>query len=144
MHTFAIVCAVLALAFSNGANDNFKGVATLLGSGAATYRTALLLATGATLLGSLTAVILAEWLLKNFSGRVKSRRAEIVGYNGRTDITPICHGGAACRPGSVLRFIAKTAWFMLTTSLAPSNWAASSTHAKCCSAASRAKALTGW
>ena len=60
---------VLALAYANGANDNFKGVATLFGSGTANYRGALLWATAATLLGSLTAVFLAGQLLKNFSGR---------------------------------------------------------------------------
>jgi len=37
----AILVAVLFLAFANGANDNFKGVATLFGSGTARYRKAL-------------------------------------------------------------------------------------------------------
>ena len=43
--TFALVIAVLWLAYSNGANDNFKGVATLYGSGAATFNRARLWAT---------------------------------------------------------------------------------------------------
>jgi PiT family inorganic phosphate transporter len=64
-----IVLAVLCLAYANGANDNFKGVATLFGSGTANYRGALIWATVTTLLGSLAAAILAEKLLKNFSGR---------------------------------------------------------------------------
>src|SRR5438045_1048342 len=64
-----ILLAVLCLAYANGANDNFKGVATLFGSGTANYRRALAWATITTLLGSLTAVFLAEKLLKNFSGR---------------------------------------------------------------------------
>jgi hypothetical protein len=34
----AIAVAVLFLAFSNGGNDNFKGVATLFGSGTATSK----------------------------------------------------------------------------------------------------------
>ena len=38
-----IVLAVLFVAYSNGANDNFKGVATLFGSGTCTYRQALAL-----------------------------------------------------------------------------------------------------
>ena len=68
--TFAILLlVVLTLAYANGANDNFKGVATLFGSGTADYRRALLWATLTTLLGSLTAVFLAGQLLKNFSGR---------------------------------------------------------------------------
>ncbi len=36
-----LTAAVLFLAFSNGANDNFKGVATLYGSGRASFRTAI-------------------------------------------------------------------------------------------------------
>ncbi len=69
MLTTIILIAVLCLAYANGANDNFKGVATLFGSGAANYRGALIWATMTTFLGSLTAVILAGKLLKNFSGR---------------------------------------------------------------------------
>jgi PiT family inorganic phosphate transporter len=64
-----IILAVLCLAYANGANDNFKGVATLFGSGTANYRGALRFATVTTFLGSLTAIVLAEQLLKNFSGR---------------------------------------------------------------------------
>lgn len=64
-----IVIVAVVLAFANGANDNFKGVATLLGSGTSSYRVALFWATGTTLLGSLTAVVLAEQLLHTFSGR---------------------------------------------------------------------------
>lgn len=64
-----ILLAVACLAYANGANDNFKGVATLFGSGTANYRGALTWATITTLLGSLTAVLLAGTLLKNFSGK---------------------------------------------------------------------------
>jgi PiT family inorganic phosphate transporter len=64
-----ILLAVLCLAYANGANDNFKGVATLFGSGTTNYRKALLWATLTTFLGSLMAVWLAENLLMSFSGR---------------------------------------------------------------------------
>jgi PiT family inorganic phosphate transporter len=64
-----ILVAVLCLAYANGANDNFKGVATLFGSGTTNYRGALTWATMTTLLGSLTAVFLAGTLLKSFSGK---------------------------------------------------------------------------
>ncbi|MAD80447.1 MAG: anion permease [Pirellulaceae bacterium] len=64
-----IVVAVLCLAFANGANDNFKGVATLFGSGTTDFRRALTWATITTLLGSLTAVFLARTLLKSFTGK---------------------------------------------------------------------------
>jgi inorganic phosphate transporter, PiT family len=63
---FATVCF---LAFSNGANDNFKGVASLFGSGAASYRIALAWATIATLAGSICALFLAQTLLIKFSGK---------------------------------------------------------------------------
>ena len=59
----------LFLAYANGANDNFKGVATLLGSRTASYRRALLWATVTTALGSVAALILAGGLLAAFSGK---------------------------------------------------------------------------
>jgi len=64
-----ISISVMFLAFSNGANDNFKGVATLLGSKTASYKTALLWATFTTLAGSLVAFFLAQKLMTNFSGK---------------------------------------------------------------------------
>jgi len=65
---FALIIAVLWLAYSNGANDNFKGVATLYGSGAATFNRARLWATVTTIAGSLVSVVLAASLAKQFSG----------------------------------------------------------------------------
>jgi inorganic phosphate transporter, PiT family len=64
-----ILLAFFCLAYANGANDNFKGVATLFGSGTTSYRMALLWATFTTFLGSLMAIWLAEKLLASFSGR---------------------------------------------------------------------------
>ncbi len=64
-----LVAAVLLLAYSNGANDNFKGVATLFGSGTASYRTALAWATLTTLAGSLLALYLAAGLVESFKGK---------------------------------------------------------------------------
>ena len=64
-----ILLAVAALAYANGANDNFKGVATLFGSGTTEYRGALVWATVTTLLGSLTAIFLASQLIKAFKGK---------------------------------------------------------------------------
>lgn len=61
--------AGLLLAFANGANDNFKGVATLYGSGTTSYRRSLAWATLTTAAGSLTAVWLARELLARFSGK---------------------------------------------------------------------------
>ncbi len=63
-----LVAGAFFLAWSNGANDNFKGVATLYGSGTASFSKALAWATGATLLGSLVSVFFAQELVKAFSG----------------------------------------------------------------------------
>jgi len=59
----------LFLAYANGANDNFKGVATLFGSGSASYKSAITWATISTFAGSLTSLFVADTLLNNFSGR---------------------------------------------------------------------------
>src|SRR5438105_12038985 len=61
--------AVLLLAYSNGGNDNFKGVATLYGSGTCSYRSALAWATLTTLAGSLLALWLARGLIDSFKAR---------------------------------------------------------------------------
>jgi len=61
--------AALFLAYSNGANDNFKGVATLFGSGTTNYKKAISWATITTLSGSIAAIFLASTLVKNFSGK---------------------------------------------------------------------------
>ncbi|MBU1222560.1 MAG: inorganic phosphate transporter family protein [Gammaproteobacteria bacterium] len=63
-----VLLGALWLAWSNGANDNFKGVATLYGSGVLGYRSALWLAAIATLAGSLLSVWLANGLVQTFSG----------------------------------------------------------------------------
>jgi PiT family inorganic phosphate transporter len=61
--------AALFLAFTNGANDNFKGVATLYGSQTSTYRQALTWASITTFLGSIAALFLAQALAARFTGR---------------------------------------------------------------------------
>jgi PiT family inorganic phosphate transporter len=66
---FCILVAVLFLAYSNGANDNFKGVATLFGSRTTGYRTALAWATVTTLAGSMLALLLAHGLVEAFKGK---------------------------------------------------------------------------
>lgn len=64
----AIGLVGVLLAYANGANDNFKGVATLFGSGTSGYGRALAWATLTTALGSVTALFLARGLLTAFSG----------------------------------------------------------------------------
>jgi len=64
-----LVVAVVFVAFANGANDNFKGVATLHGSGTLGYRPALAWATSTTLAGSLAAAWLSAGLVRRFTGK---------------------------------------------------------------------------
>jgi PiT family inorganic phosphate transporter len=63
---FIVACF---LAYNNGANDNFKGVATLFGSGTTEYRGAITWATVTTFMGSVASIFLAKTLVKNFSGK---------------------------------------------------------------------------
>lgn len=64
-----LIFAVAAVAFTNGANANFKGVASLYGSGAATLRTALIWGNLFTFSGSLASFWLASGLLNSFGGK---------------------------------------------------------------------------
>src|SRR2546422_8758027 len=65
---YLLLGAVVLLSFANGANDNFKGVATLWGSGRTSYRRALAWATVFTFLGSIGAIQLASGLAAKFNG----------------------------------------------------------------------------
>jgi len=71
MVEFAILIsgAMLFVAYSNGANDNFKGVATLFGSGIADYRKALWWATATTFAGSVAVMVLTTRLISVFQGK---------------------------------------------------------------------------
>jgi len=64
-----LVLAVGWVAFTNGANANFKGVASLYGSGTTSLCGAALWGTATTLAGSLAAVFLAGGLLVVFGGK---------------------------------------------------------------------------
>ena len=69
MIVLALFLATCFLAYTNGANDNFKGVASFYGCRAASYRTAITWATIATFAGSIVSIFLAQALLKKFSGK---------------------------------------------------------------------------
>jgi inorganic phosphate transporter, PiT family len=64
-----LLVATCFLAYSNGANDNFKGVASLFGSCTCGYRTAISWATITTFAGSILSIFLAQALLKKFSAK---------------------------------------------------------------------------
>ncbi len=63
-----LLAAALLVAFANGANDNFKSVASLWSSDLLDYRRALRLTTVATLAGALLSLWLAHALLVRFAG----------------------------------------------------------------------------
>lgn len=69
MTTIVFFMGVLLLSLANGANDNFKGMATLWGGGILSYRKALILANIATLAGGCAAFVLGAGLLSTFSGK---------------------------------------------------------------------------
>ena len=95
MDIFLVALITLALAAGNGANDNFKGAATLLGAGVTDYRRALAFATVATAAGALASIMLASGLLATFSGR---------------GIVPDAVAGSALFLGSVGAAAAGTVW----------------------------------
>ncbi len=64
-----ILLAAFVVAYSNGANANFKGVASLYGSGTTSYRTAVNWAAFTTACGAVCAMFLAAQLIKAFSGK---------------------------------------------------------------------------
>ncbi|MDJ0689677.1 MAG: inorganic phosphate transporter [Xenococcaceae cyanobacterium MO_188.B32] len=69
MWAIALFWVTVFLAYANGANDNFKGVATLFGSDTTNYKVAIWWATLTTFAGSICSIALANALLKNFSGK---------------------------------------------------------------------------
>ena len=69
-----LFAAIFFLAYANGANDNFKGVATLFGSKVLSYRRALFWASVTAFSGSICSVFFAESLVKAFSGKGLSQQ----------------------------------------------------------------------
>jgi len=61
--------AACFLAYSNGANDNFKGVATLFGSRIASYKRAIWWGTLATFAGAVSSFAVGASLAERFSGK---------------------------------------------------------------------------
>jgi inorganic phosphate transporter, PiT family len=69
MLVILLMLSATLLAYANGANDNFKGVASLFGSRTSSYRTAISWATITTFAGSIMSIFLAQALLTKFSGK---------------------------------------------------------------------------
>jgi inorganic phosphate transporter, PiT family len=69
MIILALAAVTLFVAYANGANDNFKGVATLFGANVTSYERALWIATLATFAGCMASLFVARGLVVAFSGR---------------------------------------------------------------------------
>ena len=69
MTTIVFIFAIILLSVANGANDNFKGMATVWGSNVLSYKQALLIANIATFAGGCLALLLGSQLLETFSGK---------------------------------------------------------------------------
>ena len=70
MAVIVLLCLLtLFVAYANGANDNFKGVATLYGANVTSYKTAITIATVATFAGCVASIFLAQTLVQAFSGK---------------------------------------------------------------------------
>ena len=65
---YVLIAGIVLLGFANGANDNFKGVATLWGSGRYGYSKVLAWATVWAFAGSALAIYFSAGLVKVFSG----------------------------------------------------------------------------
>ncbi len=69
MFAVALIIVVFVLAYANGANANFKGVASVFGSGTTSYRTAVNWAALTTALGAAVGIWWTAALVKAFSGK---------------------------------------------------------------------------
>ena len=67
--TALIIVSALAVAYANGANANFKGVASLFGSGTSAYWPSVKWATIATAAGCAAALLGSSTMLQAFSGK---------------------------------------------------------------------------
>lgn len=67
--SYALIAGVFLLALANGANDNFKGVATLWGTGRYRYGSVLAWGTLCTFAGALAAAALTSGLVSLFNGQ---------------------------------------------------------------------------
>lgn len=120
-----LIVAVLAVAYANGANANFKAVASLYGSGTTGYRRAMQWAALTTATGSIASMVLAAGMLKAFSGKGLVPDALIAG----PAFLPAVAGGTA------LAGLLATRWgfpvsttHLLTGALLGVGWAAGEVH----------------
>lgn len=107
MLIISLFLATLFLAYSHGANDNFKGVATLFGSRTISYQTAILWASFTTFTGALAAVFWASTLVPKFTAQGI--------FPDAIANTPEIHLAVAITTGLTLLFAAITGFPISTT-----------------------------
>ena len=112
-----LVLAGVLLAYANGANDNFKGVATLFGSGTTSYRGALAWATATTFAGSVASIFVAHKLVTIFSGT--GLVSEAVQQNAAFLPTVACAAGLTVLLATRLGFPISTTHSLLGALLGP-------------------------
>lgn len=120
-----LLIAVLAVAYANGANANFKAVASLYGSGTTSYRRAVHWAALTTAAGGLASMVLAAGMLRAFSGKGLVTDALIAG----PAFLPAVAGGAALAGllATRLGFPVSTT-HLLTGALLGAGWTAGEVH----------------
>ena len=70
-----IIAAGIAIAWANGSNDVSKGIATLVGAGVTSYRTALHWGTFFTAAGAMTGALFASAMVDTFGGKLLTAAA---------------------------------------------------------------------
>lgn len=70
-----VIVAGIAIAWANGSNDVSKGIATLVGAGVTSYRTAIYWGTFFTAVGAITGAFLAHALVATFGGALLTAAA---------------------------------------------------------------------
>lgn len=100
--TVAVLLLTVVLAAANGANDVAKGVATLAGSGAASYRVALIWGAVTTLVGGLAAIWLGESMRSLFASGIvvigPTQRFTVAVLAGTAGWVGLATLGFRCRP----------------------------------------------
>lgn len=120
-----LLVAVLAVAYANGANANFKAVASLYGSGTTSYRRAVHWSAVTTAAGGLLSIPLAAAMLKAFTGKGLVPDALIAG----PVFLPAVAGGAAVAGLLATRWgFPVSTTHLLTGALLGAGWTAGEVH----------------
>lgn len=75
MELIIVIVAGLAISWANGSNDVSKGIATLVGAGVTSYRTAIYWGTFFTAVGAITGAFFAHAMVATFGGKLLTAAA---------------------------------------------------------------------